>query len=98
MAYNITAFDSTETVYDTLTVVNQNTNYMYATGILVLIFLLILLVYRKRPFKEVLIYDSAVTTLLSALLVAIQWVPFDYLMLPSFLLFMSIIINVFGRD
>lgn len=87
---NVTFFDTANNIVDIFTGINQNSE-MFPLFILAAVFILLFIALQRYPVKQILVYDSLVTTILTALFVVLGWVDFVYVMLPVVILFASII-------
>lgn len=98
MTYNLTFMNETTGFQDIVTAVNDNSGGLFISLFLLVIYLVILYVWRHNDFKAVNLAASFLVTILAALTWAAGWIRFGILVYPFLILLASVIYFLFARD
>lgn len=96
--YNLTNITNADNILQTYVAVNQLSNNLLANSIVIAIWIIIFIVFKRQPFSKVLLGSSFMMILITFYMFTIHMVGW---VMPSFVVvvfFVSLIWNLFGGD
>lgn len=98
MVYNLTSFDNLTSPVQVIENANNLTNGLAMALILLVVFVLILIVFKQYDTKDVILVDAFICTILAALFWAAGWIGYHILIWPILILFGAIIAKLFWPE
>lgn len=94
MALNSTFLDTSNTIVDLITGVNQNLNNSLGIIILVIIGFALFITFQQYPIKQIMLYQGFILSILGAFLWFSGFLAFEFLLVPLMLFFIMLYFNV----
>lgn len=95
MVYNLTNVTGANDLNNIIYATNEATGYLLVNGLMLILFITFLVVFKKQSFKKVILADAFFMVLISSFAFTLGWVGFQILIVPIILLFASVVIYYF---
>lgn len=93
--YNLTEVGNSVNLFDYFTSLNTSLDYTLGLIMLFVVWLFVFSIMETLSNVDKLLVSSSVTWLISTLLVALEWLAFEYAVVPAVVFFMTLIYKFF---
>jgi len=95
MVYNLSGIDASNHTLDLINSMNTSSDQALIGWLLVIIWFVMIMVYKNRDIKPVSLFASIIVTVLAILAFVAGWISVTLMIIPAILFFISVLINLF---
>lgn len=96
--YNMTNVTNANNAYEIVKATNDISGGLIFAMLMFVLFLVILITFRKRNFKAVLVGASFITSIVAVIGLALKFIGWNIVIIPILLFFASLLIYMFVPD